>query len=317
MNILYIIGNGFDINLKLKTSYQDFYDYYIALPSTSASIERLKSYLTKERFGVWSDLEMGLGDYTSQIETIEELEEICHDLSSNLKVYLKTIQDTFLPKPQEPQKMFEFLYSPQAGLLEGKARALGGFVNDGKHRRVDVISFNYTNIFETICGYKGNRIPFNNSFDLQSIRHIHLSLNNIDVIMGVNDESQISNKAIINPEVLDLLVKPHINEQLGTMIDVECRSLINQADVICLFGVSLGETDKIWWQEIGKNMIDSQKRLVYYVYDKDNPQYNNQLIGKQRHYLNVLLKKCNLPQDRKTITDRIFVGYKTSFFRFR
>jgi hypothetical protein len=33
MNIVYIIGNGFDLNLKLDTSYRDFYEYYKKQPS--------------------------------------------------------------------------------------------------------------------------------------------------------------------------------------------------------------------------------------------------------------------------------------------
>lgn len=29
MNITFLIGNGFDLNLKLNTQYSDFYKYYI------------------------------------------------------------------------------------------------------------------------------------------------------------------------------------------------------------------------------------------------------------------------------------------------
>lgn len=29
MNVTFLIGNGFDINLGLKTSYKDFYEQYI------------------------------------------------------------------------------------------------------------------------------------------------------------------------------------------------------------------------------------------------------------------------------------------------
>lgn len=87
-------------------------------------------------------------------------------------------------------------------------------------------------------------------------------------------------------------------------------------DPFCLFGVSLGDTDKCWWQEIGKSMAISGQRLIYYAYDSDNIQYNNQLIGKKRSYLNKLLKKCDLASD-ESITSRIYVGYKTDFFKIR
>lgn len=40
MKILYIIGNGFDLNLQLKTSYKDFYDYYKSTESSTDSIRK-------------------------------------------------------------------------------------------------------------------------------------------------------------------------------------------------------------------------------------------------------------------------------------
>ncbi len=42
MNILYILGNGFDINLGLKTRYSDFYKYYIGIESKDENIRKLK-----------------------------------------------------------------------------------------------------------------------------------------------------------------------------------------------------------------------------------------------------------------------------------
>ena len=42
MNVLFILGNGFDINLGLHTGYQDFYEYYLKQPSTNPVIVKLK-----------------------------------------------------------------------------------------------------------------------------------------------------------------------------------------------------------------------------------------------------------------------------------
>lgn len=61
MNVTYIIGNGFDLNLGLKTGYQDFYDYYIEVPSPNAHVELLKNTIKQEGYELWSDLEVGLG----------------------------------------------------------------------------------------------------------------------------------------------------------------------------------------------------------------------------------------------------------------
>lgn len=317
MNILFIIGNGFDLNLGLKTGYQDFYEYYIKQKSSSDVVKRLKEHLEKERFKIWSDMELGMGAYTAYVNSVVEFEEVCHDLSLSLRQYLTDVQAGFTSLPSETQLLHEYLGSPQSGLLEGNARAVIDFLNDGTARNINVISFNYTNTFERLSGFKGRFLNLEGRGILRSIRHIHLSLNDTDVILGVNDESQIENKDLVVPEVFDLLIKPHINEQLGTLVDVECRNLIREANLICLFGVSIGDTDKCWWKEIGNNMIKSSKRIIYYTYDLDTPHFNNQLIGKRRDYLNRLLQKCDLPLNDKDILSRVFVGYKTNFFKIR
>ena len=54
MNIVHIIGNGFDLNLDLKTSYKDFYDYYIKINSKNEIIELLKREI-KSNSENWSD----------------------------------------------------------------------------------------------------------------------------------------------------------------------------------------------------------------------------------------------------------------------
>jgi len=42
MNITYILGNGFDLNIGLNTHYKDFYDYYIEVSSNNKDINKLK-----------------------------------------------------------------------------------------------------------------------------------------------------------------------------------------------------------------------------------------------------------------------------------
>ena len=43
MKIVYLIGNGFDLNLGLKTSYRDFYKKYIKQKSNSEIVENFKN----------------------------------------------------------------------------------------------------------------------------------------------------------------------------------------------------------------------------------------------------------------------------------
>ena len=72
MNITYIIGNGFDVNLGLKTRYQDFYDYYQNQPSPSEEVKQLKAHIDRNKEN-WADLELALGEYTSNLRIPTQL----------------------------------------------------------------------------------------------------------------------------------------------------------------------------------------------------------------------------------------------------
>ena len=62
MNITFMIGNGFDLQLGLKTRYIDFYNYYIAKNNNDMIAKSIN-----ENYDLWSDLEVGLGEFTSTL----------------------------------------------------------------------------------------------------------------------------------------------------------------------------------------------------------------------------------------------------------
>ncbi len=246
----------------------------------------------------------------------EEMEIICHDFSVHLRRYLNQIEKSFSAVAENKQKMNKYLIYPQLGLTAGNQRAISLFLDNDNIRNINVINFNYTHTFEKLCGYQGDALFIQDKCYLRTIRHIHMSLDSEDVVLGVNDESQIAHKEIICPELLDILVKPHINSQLGTLIDNECVDMVNHADLICLFGVSLGLSDNYWWERIGKKMKDSNCRLIYYAYDSDHPQFFNKLIGKRRYYMNLISDRCRMNMENESVRSRVFIGYKTDFFKF-
>ena len=68
-------------------------------------------------------------------------------------------------------------------------------------------------------------------------------------LLGVNDLSQLKSE-IFTPLDLSGLIKPIMIE---TDIDENSGKLdviINQSNIIYIFGMSLGDTDKIWWKEL-------------------------------------------------------------------
>ena len=320
MKTLFIIGNGFDINLGLPTGYQDFYNYYLKQPSSSEQISSLKKHLKIERYNTWADLELGLGDYTKNLATEEDIEIILHDLSDYLKAYLLEVSDSFTPLSTFADQFFRDLAQPYRSLPGGMSRAVASFcASQGLPINIDVVSFNYTDVLEKLirAGRVNASLPMiiGENVILTSIRHIHMTVHDLDIILGVNDETQIKNDALRTDRVKTLMVKPYVNDQLETLIDEECLALINGADLICLFGVSLGETDAMWWEAIGNHIEKTSSKLLYFAYDNAEIKYNNQLIEKRQYYRSLLNKRLWGEQSATKWQNQIFVGYRTDLFK--
>ena len=321
MRILYLIGNGFDIAMGLKTGYQEFYDHYLAQKSSNPAVAKLKDYLKTERYSTWADLEKGLGSYTAKVDSSEEMKQVFYDISDSLKAYLKGENDAFsVTSDALNNSVMGALFEPQNALAEGMMRSIVRYRSSNTSDTVDVISFNYTNTLEKICRYRGTgQVKYQSGSHvgfLTSIRHIHMSLNDMDVIMGVNDESQIAGKEILDDQIKSMLIKPYINEQLQTLVDEECKRLIESSDLICLFGVSVGETDLLWWEKIGKRLLSSNARLIFFAYDRDYVRRNNELIDKVQYYRSLLMERMGISNPEEVgINSRVFVGYKRDVFK--
>ena len=85
MNITFLVGNGFDLNLKLNTRYSYFYKYYI-----KNDPKDLLSKSIKEDYEMWSDLEVGLGEFLKDIDEsqIKEFLDSKSTLERMLSEYL-------------------------------------------------------------------------------------------------------------------------------------------------------------------------------------------------------------------------------------
>jgi hypothetical protein len=94
MNILYLIGNGFDINLGMATRYRDFYKYYYSIKSPKPLIDKLKQEID-HNIDNWSDLEFALGNYTKELKDTKEFDIVFEDISAELAKYLEDIESKF------------------------------------------------------------------------------------------------------------------------------------------------------------------------------------------------------------------------------
>lgn len=321
MKIVYILGNGFDKAFNLPTLYSEFYKYYLRKPPENEYVNKMMKHLEKHMYDTWADMEIGLGKYTAEIESEKELDADYHSLTSNIKEYLIGVSNDFQPSSQTASKFCSQFIRPWSFLLPGQIREVNTFVQNvaGSHE-INVISLNYTYTLEKLFKAYTERfaLPYNftSSEYIRTIRHIHQGLNDDEVILGVNDISQISNVSFHDSAGQNILVKPVINRQLRTLIDEECLTIIKEANLFCVFGASIGETDSMWWKAIGDRLMSSNSRLIYFAFDKQVVTYNNQKIGKLEEYTSLILKRCGL-ENAPSLADirkRIFIGYKTKLF---
>lgn len=332
MNTLFFIGNGFDINLGLPTRYRDFYRYYIGRPAfydnnaISVFKEEINSFLENktgksENDIDWADLELGLGAYTEELSP-EDYDSIHLDVMHCLMEYLLSVENSFSPNQALKEKIIGDFCRPDQNDYFNPAEK--NQINDFKKELefLNIINFNYTHTVETIFGYTGENISLgansrNVEVQLNGIVHVHHSLSDNQILLGVNDESQVqSSEFRDNPDVLDLLLKPRTNNMMGLNIDGYCKRLISYSSFFVLFGVSLGDTDKLWWQTLGHRFVTADCRILYFVHAEDlDPDYELHQGKIKRYYKRKLFKAMNIENRYNNLSDRVFIGYGTNIFR--
>ena len=332
MNIVYLIGNGFDLNLGMRTKYEHFYEYYLSNceDNDSIHIKNLKEDITKDKQN-WSDLEEALGRYLNNIG-INEAIMLHSNLIRHLSKYFTSEENKFIFDEKQNSIFHNYLVYPHLNnrlLFVEKEEIDDNMMKwRGNTWYVDIITFNYTKSIERLLGYnKDKRTPIgtyihkNTSYSiiLSEIEHIH-GFSDERMILGVNDVSQIINDKLRNEtRIINRYVKSDCNNTYGWQHDEKCQKWINNATLICLFGLSFGETDKKWWEIIGERLIKGCK-IILFEYNS-NKQFNgNQGPDIQEEKEKVkdrFLSKTNIDEDLKgEIKNNIYVAYNTDMFKF-
>ena len=330
MNITYIIGNGFDINLGLHTRYEDFYAWYVGQPMekdydvVKKFKSEINSYIKKTSEINWSDLELALGQYSVQVPS-DQFKTLYMDITSGLKTYLNREYSLFNRSLYDVEKFRIFLEDPIAGhFSDARTRILQSFAANFKSDdEVNILSFNYTNTIEDLLGKTDGWRKKDGTFvKMKPIAHIHHSLFEGDIVFGVNDEQQIANTEYAeSPDIYDLFIKPQANEVLGGYTHYAAEYIIRDTNLFVLFGVSLGDTDRKWWNLIGKRLASSEDvRIIWFVHDKDlNQEFANFLYkGVECQKIKEFKAKTLLPQvSLGNVDKRVYVTLTNKMFNVR
>lgn len=330
MKITFLIGNGFDIGIGLKTRYEDFYQKYCNITNEdNDNIKAFKEMLQKRnseenrKIINWADFETAFGQHSKDF-TIEEkgmyLERF-EDFISKFNIYL-----------EKEEAVTD--YSNEALISETMKSAINTYFHiqeesKGKIQQIynrnkagtiicNFISFNYTRTIDNCVNILSKTLDsYTDDREVGKIVHIHGYIDK-NMIMGVNDPTQITNeKFSADNDIIHEIVKPQQNVDCKTGYEREVKALINNSDIICVYGMSIGVTDKKWWNIISKWLSDSESRGLIILkhelaYDPRFPHIQRRITDK---VVNVFLSYSELSADEKTkISSRIYVGCNHNVF---
>lgn len=242
-----IIGNGFDLNVGLQTSYKDFLKWERVGKESFKSSYLLKFLKEKSERNRWIDIENELRHYSNTItyphaenglddtRWLGDMKKVFRDeyklLCSHLKQYLS-----------EVQKSLWLTNSKAAGIFHRLEK---------EFKNLYIVNFNYTDTIKKLEPEGKDTI----------VHHIHGSLNSDGFVFGIQDSCEI------NPEhsFLYKSYNPFLNvNRLNERFD--------DAEDITFFGYSLGQTDHSYFDDFFKQQSSAgckRKNFTFYYYGQE------------------------------------------------
>lgn len=317
MNIVYLIGNGFDLNLGMETKFEHFCKYLLNLNDNDPPyINDLKNTINKN-MTYWSKFEFALGEFLEELQEDEAVK--LHDyLIEHLSIYLASEESKFNFDEEQKRSFWESFKNPfskDSILLPAETWELEEYRRNiekknelqrkNTSQNIKVITFNYTRTIEKI------------SDNFIEIEHIHGWTDN-RMILGVNDTAQIANEKFRqNLDVTNRYIKSDCNNTYGTLHVGKCEEWITDANLICLFGLSFGDTDKRWWEKVGDTLIRGHSKIIIFEHNKEKQFNGNQGPAKKAAKEAVkdeFLSKANI-EINSSFRDHIYIAYNTDMFK--
>lgn len=344
MNVTYVIGNGFDIALGLRTSYQDFLNCYLCEErSSSLSVKVLKAMIKSDR-ETWGDAEKALGEIDfdvfgrkTDIGMVGGVVSAYDDMRYKLREYIRECQSCF-PKVIDSyiNKRFRTsLLSIHTGLCD--VREKNNFYRDARRVDFNFINFNYTRTLMCLLGDIIERDAtelFVRSLCVKD-RHIttyfheplHVHGRLLDdsrgqmeqLAFGVGRKDQIvgCEKGSIEYEQLNAVLNKDDDGKYQRK-DANVSNVVetlDNSDVIILFGVSIGITDCFWWDRIFKWLLkSSSNRLIYSPYYdlsygeiQSNSYYEESEINSVVKKMTAHIKGCDVVKAVSRVRNQILI----------
>ncbi|WP_016956976.1 AbiH family protein [Catenovulum agarivorans] len=248
MTDVYLIGNGFDLNLGLKTSYRDFVGSQFFKRHVDGHSE-LFNYLNQvNEMSNWIDIERELAEFSRKSDHSPNLLDDYKKLCGALKEYIKSIDIASVNTESDAYKLF----------------------SEKNLDDIIVVNFNYTDSVSYILKSLG----YGDSLQ-DRILHVHGSVNQDEIIFGVDDNAKIND------------THTFLYKSTSPLFDGRrCFEAFKKFDSLHIFGHSLGEPDHMYFGFLNslkspRKPEDNYKSINIYHYGEE-AKYN---VYKQLHTL--------------------------------
>ena len=334
--VVCLIGNGFDLALGLRTSYTDFRNFIKVKYGSEMSKNLLYKALEEHTKNNWSDLEKKLGEIfkkstwegifksSDSIINGEELQFLINESRENLIDDLmehleqeKQIFDRIQIDDEIKRDMGEGIKRFFSPVIDKDQVVLKKHQNtDGEHLYFHTISFNYTAFFFSLLQTTNvDELGLGISFNIYSPLHPHGNAE-ISTTIGVNDETQLlgykEGESVLEEETAKYLIKPRKTEYGQDSQYEDALERISMADIIIIYGMSFGETDKVWWEAIEKRLLEYKNSIaIVFSYQTLRRRHDSQVENVRKE---VISKLCSSSENMATIGNRIIVECSKDLF---
>ena len=267
-----IIGNGFDRNCGLKTSYKDVYKQYVLTSSRNVTIDKFKKEISY-RSDYWSDFELGMSKYAMTFDSEDGFIECLEDFYLFMHHYLIDIQRSFheeWKKTKTHNMAISSFTNSINNLGKGISHNIDEILNTNSANiisNIGFISLNYTDIFDTLLKSAYNGVFYHDPI------HIHGVLGD-DPILGMDRDDQLNIHFAITDRLRRHFIKPFFNNEYDTSRIIMANDCIDQADYIFVYGASLGESDLSWREKLLSWLCNNDDHHLF-LYFYDNEEINS------------------------------------------
>ncbi|HEL2071120.1 TPA: hypothetical protein TY888_000424 [Streptococcus suis] len=296
--VVFLIGNGFDINVlnslnqPKTTSYRQFYEFIKDTHPECDNILLREMDRKKNNEENWADFEALIDELPNKSGVDESLNEFQDYFSEFLN---DIVTPSFLRYLDTYAKEHNFFKNSIQRFLvdikeDIKKCSLAKQFDHGQVLDIKFLNFNYTSLLDNLVYIEkkairiidtksGNNFKFNVNPNLYHGVHWNSTEKWCKLQTGVihpHGVQQIPRSILFGGGKISGEAYASLSKPLVARYEENFKSVIEDAKLYVIYGMSISETDLWWWQQIARNISDKASQLVIYNFLGKKSEYEKQ-----------------------------------------